>query len=443
MRRGGGGMWSIYSRQYLKKNRAASLFIVAAVFISTVFLSFLITLFANLWTDERTRALYEGRTWQPTLLTGIYAVILFLVCGALLLMIYYAFEMTKGGRMHQLGILQSVGATPGQIYGVLMQEAFVLGALPLIPGMLPGIALTWLFTEKANEVNRIVGNMEATFVYGPKLFFLTALICLLTVWLAAAGAARSLSRIGVWEALRTEPERVDEKNGHRMSPSLTGLLGNRIRIFRSLEWEMARRSMRGRKKAFRAASLSLTLSCTAYGLFMNFWVISGESRRITYFDRYWDTWDAQRRIVEMTQERLTEQAYTMTMEGLCILLAGIGIANIFANMMGSIRLRRREFARLQSIGFAPKNLWRILAFEMAFVVLRPVLISLSVNALFVIWAVYISPPSVTDYLAVMPVLPFMAFTGAILASAGFACYLSGRKILGADMVESLKDDTLY
>lgn len=428
-------MWNIYVKNYLRRNRAAGLSVLTTVFISTVFLSFLTTLFYNLWEDERARACYEGRSWQPTILTGIYAVILFLSCAALLALIYYAFEMTKDGRMHQLGILQSVGATPRQIFWVLMEEALVLGILPLLPGMLPGIGLTYLFTRKANEVNRMVGNMEVAFVYGPKPFFLTVFLCLLTVGLAAAKAAGHLSRIGILEAIYGEKEEGMGKGKRRLP---------RIRTSRrKIEWEMARRSMAVRKRAFRTASVSLTLSYLAFSLFLNFWVISGASRQITYFERYWDTWDTQRRMLETAHEQLIESAYMTAMGGMCILLAGIGIANIFANLMGSIRMRRREFARYQSIGFTPGSLWRMLILETASVALRPILISIPVNALFVVWAVHISPPTMQDYLRVMPLLPLAAFAGAILAAAGLACYLSGKQILEADMTESLKDDTLY
>lgn len=428
-------MWSIYVKNYLKRNRAASLSILATVFIAAVFLSFLTTLFFNLWSDEKARALYEGRSWQPTTLTVLYAGILFLVCSALLIMIYYAFEMTKEGRMHQLGILQSVGATPRQIFAVLMEEALVLGALPLIPGTLPGIALTCLFTVKANEVNRIVGNMEVTFVYSPKLFALTLALSFLTVWLAAARSAVKLSRIGVLEAIRGETKAPGVKYSQRRK---------RFKAkSRRAEWEITRRMMSVRKRSFRTASFSLTLSCLAFSLFLNLWVISGASRQITYFDRYWDTWDAQRRILEVTHEQLIEKAYMMTMGGMCALLAGIGIANIFANLLGSIRMRRREFARYQSLGFPPESLWKMLILETSRTALRPVLISVPVNVMFVIWAVSVSPLTMQDYVKVMPLLPLAVFAAAILAAAGLACYLSGKRILKADLAESLKDDTMY
>lgn len=436
-------MWSIYSKHYLRKNRAASLSILSTVFIAVVFLSFLTALFSNLWIDERARAAYEGRVWQPALLTGIYAVILLMVCAALLIMIYYAFEMTKDGRMHQLGILQSVGATPRQIRAVLMQEALVLGSLPLLPGMLPGIGLAYLFTVKANEVNRIVGNMEVTFFYGYKLFFLTALCCLLTVWLAAARAAVHLGRIGVLEAIRGGQKDVSAETSRRRADfGRKGFLRKR-RMHKSIEWEMVRRFMDTRKKAFRTAFLSLTLSFSAFSLFLNVWTISSASRQITYFGKYWDTWDESRRMVEMVHEQLIERAYTMTVGGLCVLLAGIGIANIFTNMLGSIQMRKREFARYQAIGFTPKSLWRMLAMEGAFMALRPIWISLPVNILFVLWAVDISPITMRDYLRVMPVLPLGVFAAAILGATGIACYLAGKRILEADLVESLKDETMY
>ena len=49
------------------------------------------------------------------------------------MMIHHAFAATMTTRIHQLGILQSVGATPRQIKSALVNEVVVL-SLPAIIG---------------------------------------------------------------------------------------------------------------------------------------------------------------------------------------------------------------------------------------------------------------------------------------------------------------------
>lgn len=58
-----------------------------------------------------------------------------------------------------------------------------------------------------------------------------------------------------------------------------------------VEGELASKSLYARRKAFRASSLSLTLSFMVFSLFLNFWVLSRVSTKYTYFERYKDTWD--------------------------------------------------------------------------------------------------------------------------------------------------------
>ena len=159
-------MWRIYSRNYLKKNRTSSLFLFLTLFVSSFFISFLTTFFYNLWTDEQVRSQAEGRVWQPTILTGIYGVLLLGICSALLILIYHAFEMTKEGRLHQFGILQSIGATPRQLYMALMQEAFALAVVSFLPALPLGIGVAFLIIWDMGKWNqKLQMGVVVQFVY--------------------------------------------------------------------------------------------------------------------------------------------------------------------------------------------------------------------------------------------------------------------------------------
>ena len=60
------------------------------------------------------------------------------------------------------------------------------------------------------------------------------------------------------------------------------------------------------------------------------------------------------------QEKLDNDAmlngYKLVVGALCVLLAFIGIANVFSNTLGFIRQRKREFARYMSIGMTPEGM---------------------------------------------------------------------------------------
>lgn len=57
-------MWKEYSKSYIKNNRASSISVMAAALISTLFLSFLCTLFYNFWADEVYRIKFLEGDWQ-------------------------------------------------------------------------------------------------------------------------------------------------------------------------------------------------------------------------------------------------------------------------------------------------------------------------------------------------------------------------------------------
>lgn len=52
--------------------------------------------------------------------------------------------------------------------------------------------------------------------------------------------------------------------------------------------------------------------------------------------------------------------YKLIIGALCVLLAFIGIANVFSNTLGFIRQRKREFARYMSIGMTPEGMRKCL-----------------------------------------------------------------------------------
>ena len=57
-------MWKDYSREFIKKNRVSSLSVLAAAFISALFLSLLCGLFYNFWNYEIESITLEEGAWQ-------------------------------------------------------------------------------------------------------------------------------------------------------------------------------------------------------------------------------------------------------------------------------------------------------------------------------------------------------------------------------------------
>ncbi|MFR7450891.1 MAG: FtsX-like permease family protein [Gemmiger sp.] len=77
---------------------------------------------------------------DPPLLLPFLLAVVGAVALALVLLIRNAFAITMQSRLHQFGILSSVGATPRQLRVCLLQEAAVLALIPLAAGTALGLA---------------------------------------------------------------------------------------------------------------------------------------------------------------------------------------------------------------------------------------------------------------------------------------------------------------
>lgn len=128
--------------------------------------------------------------------------------------------------------------------------------------------------------------------------------------------------------------------------------------------------------------------------------------------------------------------------GFCILLALIGIGNVFSNTLGFVHQRKREFARYQSVGLTPEGLRKMFCIEALVIAGKPVFIALPLAAVvtgIMIRAAYLEP---MIFIREMPVVPMGMFTLAVFGFVALAYYLGGRKVLGSSLVDSLRDDTL-
>ncbi len=149
-------------------------------------------------------------------------------------------------------------------------------------------------------------------------------------------------------------------------------------------------------------------------------------------------------IENRVQERIDNDAmlngYRLIIGALCVLLAIIGIADVFSNTLGFIRQRKREFARYMSIGMTPDSMRKVFCIEALVIAGRPILITLPITGLFagvMIRASYLNP---MEFLAKAPIVPILIFIAAIFGFVALAYYMGGRKILRCSLVEALQSD---
>jgi putative ABC transport system permease protein len=293
-------MWKAYTADYLRYNHRGGTAIRIAAGIAALFLSILSGMFYNLWKYDEERIIQEKIGWVfPTML-----LLTVMASVSLIIIIHNAFAVSMSARLHQFGIFSSVGATPKQIRRCLVQEAIALCALPLFLGNLVGIGscmgLIWMTNLLGAD---IVGRRTAVYIFSPVVFWLTLLLCVLTILFSAWLPARALSKLTPMEAIRSTGEL--ELKRKKNTPLLCLLFG--------IEGELAGNNLKAQRKALRMGTLSLFLSFLAFTIMQCVMTLMQVSIEETYTKRYQGIWDI---MLTVQDETITDFGQTKEIQEL-------------------------------------------------------------------------------------------------------------------------------
>lgn len=247
---------------------------------------------------------------DPTssLLLPFFLAVLGVVAAALVLLIRNSFEITMQARLHQFGILASIGATPRQIRTCLLQEAAALALAPLLLGLLLGFCACFGALAAVNAAAAdVAGRHAATFQLHPLVVAGLAVAAFGTVLVSAWLPARRLSRMSPLEALRDGPAPSASRRAKRYKPAQL------LRLWFGVRGELAGGALRAQKKSMRIANVSLLLSFLGFTAMLCFFTLSGISTDMTYFSRYQDAWDV---MATVPQTALADFALTDELQAL-------------------------------------------------------------------------------------------------------------------------------
>lgn len=154
------------------------------------------------------------------------------------------------------------------------------------------------------------------------------------------------------------------------------------------------------------------------------------------------TIESENRIQEEEANDNQIQGMMIIFGGFCILLAIIGIGNIFSNTLGFVRQRKREFARYMSLGLTPEEIRKMFCIEALVVAGRPILITLPLSVITVVLLLKSSYLELGTFLAEAPLIPIAVFMLAIVGIVTLAYYLGWRNVRKINLAEVLRDDTM-
>lgn len=135
------------------------------------------------------------------------------------------------------------------------------------------------------------------------------------------------------------------------------------------------------------------------------------------------------RLAEQERDSRVRGALRIFLDVMAGVLACIGIADVFASVLGRVASRRREVALLLASGMSARQLRKVFSAESVLTVLKPLAITLALNVPLVLFAAQVSPVSMGDFLRNMPVVHVGVFAVACWLLVLLAYRLGERAVL--------------
>ena len=182
---------------------------------------------------------------------GVLALIIMI---SSIFLIYNSFNISLNERVHQYGILMSVGATAKQLRGAVLFEGVCIGCMGIPAGIAAGIGcISLLLPVVEKNFANILGSEEGFgLVVSFRALALAALFALITILISAWLPAKKAVERPIMDCIRGSGEFRLEAKKIRISKRAWKRYG--------LEGTLALKNFKRNRKKYRSIVLSLTLS---------------------------------------------------------------------------------------------------------------------------------------------------------------------------------------
>ena len=155
----------------------------------------------------------------------VFVFVLMIALG-LRLVIDTAFEVSSKERERQFGVLQSVGATPRQVAGIITAESLLLSAAGIPLGLLLGSGIAYGLYKavmKSGAEELVGGSSGASFTVDPLMLLIAAAVGIVWVMFSAYGVGMRIVRKSPMEAIVTRENNVKKVKRRSLSGLLFGI----------------------------------------------------------------------------------------------------------------------------------------------------------------------------------------------------------------------------
>ncbi|WP_195430409.1 ABC transporter permease [Clostridium sp. D46t1_190503_E9] len=142
---------------------------------------------------------------------------------------------------------------------------------------------------------------------------------------------------------------------------------------------------------------------------------------------------------EKNHKELVQRAIEIGVSAVALMIGMIGIFNAFSIVSNNMRLRKKEFAMLRSVGLTPKGLNKMLTLEGLLFALKPIVIAIPV--VFIICWYMLNLTSITwsEFITVFPGKSILVYAILVFISILLAYWFSSKSVKRSNIIEAMKD----
>ena len=130
------------------------------------------------------------------------------------------------------------------------------------------------------------------------------------------------------------------------------------------------------------------------------------------------------------------------MYGFIVVVALIGVTNIFNTITTNIQLRAKEFAMLKSVGMTDDEFNRMIRFETILYTLRALLIGLPIGILISYGIHYLLIESNISLSYQLPLIPIIISIAVVALLITFIMRYAVRQVSKQNIIETIRQDTV-
>ncbi len=143
---------------------------------------------------------------------------------------------------------------------------------------------------------------------------------------------------------------------------------------------------------------------------------------------------------EKNHKELVQSAVAFAVFAVALMIGIIGIFNAFSTISNNIRLRRKEFAMLRSVGLTPRGLNKMLILEGLFFALRPIIIGIPVVLAICWFMLRLTAITWNEFIAVFQGKAISIYIILIFIAIFLSYWFSAKSVKQSNIIEAMKDE---